>query len=215
MIIKIDHIAFNGQNFDENISFFTQKGYSLIIKEEELENIQIKKDYLENFHKKHNLALLEKPNSFSIEVLTHHSTTNQNGYIEPIFEADGTMDKIEISSNDIKQSKMFWSNLGFKETETPEEMSFFSILDRKNYLIKLKKSENKHHFLDDEGYNCIAFITNSAEKERQNLIKKGFAPSNIEKLCVNNNNMKIFFIQNNNNELVERIEREKNNATNL
>lgn len=209
MIIKIDHIAYSSLDLDSDIKKFENIGYDLAFKESNLENLSIKKDFLNHFGNKHQLALMTKKICYSIEILNHNNINTSEGFIEPFNLEDENFNKIIINTDNIENSINFWKLLGFsptQEVDKMQEMKFSSPLESNAFYIYLSYNKPERKFLDDKGYNCVALITNSAKREQDNLIKKGFSTSEIEELEVNGQKLKIFFVQRDNCEIVEIIE---------
>lgn len=209
MIIKIDHIAYSSMDLESDIEIFKTAGYELVFKEQHLKNLDIKKRFLKNFEQTHQLALMKKENSYNIELLNHNNINPYCGFISPYNFNDKFFNKIIIKTNSIENSTKFWNMLGFSTTQEFAEMiemKFSSPVEHNVFYIYLSYNKTKKNFLDDKDFNCIALITNSAKKEQENIIKKGFTTSEIDELDVNGQKLKIFFAQRNNCEIVEIIE---------
>ncbi len=208
MIIKIDHIAYSTLDIESEIKNFEKSGYNLVFLEKNLLNLTIKKDFLHKFQSTHNLSLMTKDNSYSIELLDHGFTNNQEGFIRP-YSMEKYFNKIIINTDNIEKSVDFFKLLGFSFTQIIDnmhELKFFSILNPNDFYIYLNYNEKNKYYLDDKNYNCLALITNSAQKEKEVLKNNGFKTTDIEELTVNGKNVKIFFTQRDDNEIVEIIE---------
>nr|WP_321496421.1 VOC family protein [uncultured Methanolobus sp.] len=124
---------------------------------------------------------------------------------------DFKFNKLIVESTDINKSIEFWKCLGFKVLTSGEQncLEFKSIFDNESYYIIVNKSNNKEvqrHFLDDIGFNCMAFVTNSAQHEKEKLNEKGIKTTEIEQLRVNEKLLNIFFALGPSGEIVEIIE---------
>lgn len=120
-------------------------------------------------------------------------------------------DKIIITCEDIEASMIFWKKLGFEEKERTEEYAFleFSSIISKGicglYLMKgIKRKESC--LLDDRGFNCLALISTSVEREKQSLEKDGFYTTDIEDVVTNGKKLRIFFGIGPSGEIIEMIE---------
>lgn len=125
-------------------------------------------------------------------------------------ETDFQFNKIILKTKDIQKSIEFWECFGFKVFKNGNEfavMVFKSLFNTGKYTIYLKKSNTteNEYFLDDKGFNCIAFVSNSATHEREALNKKNIRTTEIGNLSINQNNFDIFFTFGPNGELVEVI----------
>ena len=126
---------------------------------------------------------------------------------------DGTdfqFNKIILKTKNIQRSIEFWKCFGFKVFKAGNDfavMEFKSLFDTSKYAIYLQKSDTteSEYFLDDKGFNCIAFISNSATHEKQTLFDKGIETTEIEKLVLNGKELNIFFAMGHFGELVEII----------
>lgn len=210
MIIKIDHLAYSSSDINADIEHFSKLDYKLNFLEKNLENLSTKQTLLNNYEKTHDLALMTKNNSYNIELLNHNNVNKQNGFIKPLNLSGDTFNKIIIDTDNIQRSIIFWKLLGFSETELIEgkqELVFSSPLTPNAFYIYLNYNNTiKKKLLDDNNYNCIALITNSVLREKDHLDSHGFTTTKIEELRVNNQTLKIFFVQRDNCEIAEVIE---------
>lgn len=125
-------------------------------------------------------------------------------------ETDFQFDTIILKTKDIQESIEFWECFGFKVFKAGNDfavMDFKSLFDNGKYTICLQKSNitESEYFLDDKGFNCIAFVSNSATHEREALNKKNIRTTEIGNFSINQNNFNIFFAFGPNGELVEII----------
>jgi hypothetical protein len=203
MFLQIDHVAFAVSDCQKNFLNFQKIGYQLNFFEKNLNNLSIKKSFLHNYQLKHDLMLLKKPGSFSIELLDHGNLYEEtflyhSNFLEPF-------NHIQITVNSMSASLKFWQTLGFQR-QSDQSLLFFSFLDRTNYKISLvENSQVQELYLDNKGLNCIAFISNNI-KDDWNLLKPVSKNiTKVENLIVNDKNLEIFFCQGPSNELVEII----------
>ena len=220
MIIKIDHIAFSSRDIDEDARILEEKGYKVIFKEKATPNIKIKKNLLRGFNKFHDICLLESKSSTPIEIINHHNINEQQGYILPIIKNINKKDETSyfntaiIKTTSFNRSIEFWKLLGFKEIKKENGISvleFRSIINKTNFTIEIKdnRNYNKKPLLDDKGFTCIAFVSNSAQKERELLISKGVKTTEIEESIINGKLLNIFFAIGPSGELVEVLSPKK------
>ena len=112
--------------------------------------------------------------------------------------SDLNFTKIRMVTENIQESIDFWKNFGFGHVTAGDEsaiLEFSSIINRKKYELHLERVDHvrKRSFLDDTGFNCIAFISTSLNRDRNTLIKKEIAVTNIGTLTLNNKNLNLFF----------------------
>lgn len=234
MILDIDHIALSYSDFSKFIQVFSELDYKPQFYEKKIKNPIIKRKLMKNFSLNHDLCLLNSKSNINIELLCHDTTNHDNGFITPIFEYpkqfknmkefnlklkpieipyilkqsknNFSFNKFVVQSNNVEKSKIFWNILGFKNIDQKKNQYLFeSILSSKKYelFIELTKSR-KNYFLDDSGWNSIAFLTNSIRKEKKCLEEK-YETSKIESLLINKKELEIFFVKGPSNELVEII----------
>lgn len=150
-----------------------------------------------NFSKKSSKKFEIKSNLNDLKIPYFHKETNENFFIFSNFL---------IESSDIKKSETFWRKLGFRKSNFEKNYyEFESILSSKKYQLLLKYNpQQKKHFLDDDCWNSIAFLTNSIEKEKEKF-QNEYQTSEIEILEINNKKLKICFIKGPSAELIELI----------
>jgi hypothetical protein len=247
MLIEIDHIAISSIRFAEHIKVMKTMGYAPTFIETNIDNLQIKRQLLNRYDAKHDLALLNSVGNIGIELVNHRHIYEADAYIVPIFEnipydlIEDVKEKkvnnigfyakmkafdapIYISNNDhspnlqfkkfvvktknIEKSIQFWEFLGFKVIQTTPDLilEFRALLHKNIYYLHLQKNnDGNSHFLDDKGFNCIAFISNSAKNEKEFLDKKGVDTTNIEKFVLGEKILDIFFAKGPSGETVEII----------
>ena len=232
MILDIDHIALSSSDFLNDVEIFSGFDYKLEFKENKIKNLIIKKKFMKNFSLNHDLCLLKSKSNINIELLHHEQTNKKNGFIVPIFEFPKKLYDIEklhlkfknshiqyvldesinnfifnkfyVNSSNIEDSTIFWNKLGFKKM-MQNQYVFKSIFSSKRYELFLNFTSSKQdYFLDDNGCNCIAFLTNSIHNEKKNL-ETNYETSEIQTLHINKKDIEIFFVKGPSNELVEII----------
>ena len=118
--------------------------------------------------------------------------------------------KIKIYTRSINDSQIFWEKLGFKtisqKNNKHAKMMFNALTNNQSLELNLEYAEIKNvHYLDDRGFNCIAFITNSSVNEKKFFDKQNYQTTNIESFEVNKKKMDIFFCKSPQGEIIELI----------
>ena len=118
--------------------------------------------------------------------------------------------KLMIKTRDMKKALNFWECLGFKSVNVNENSAiseFKSPFDEAAYQIHIQENSavENHRYLDDTGFNCIAFISNSVRNEKESLDKQGVKVTEIEDIELNGRTLSIFFAFGPSGELVELI----------
>lgn len=232
MILDIDHIALSSSDFSNDVEIFSLLDYELKFTEYKIKNLIIKKKFMKFFSLYHDLCLLKSKSNINIELLHHQQINKKNGFIIPIFDFPKKLynvkkldlkfknfdieyvlnesinnfifNKFYVNSSNIEESGIFWSKLGFNKIKQNQYV-FESIFSSKRYELFLKFDSSKQdYFLDDSGCNCVAFLTNSIHNEKKNL-EINYETSEIKTLCINKNEIDIFFVKGPSNELVEII----------
>jgi hypothetical protein len=113
---------------------------------------------------------------------------------------------INVFTDNIQETEIFYQSIGFKYRNNLMELK--TILDNKPVLLTVTEAaikETMNTFIDSEGYCCLAFLTNSTEKERERLIRRGVKTTEIQKLRINGKYMDIFFAYNEHRDICEFI----------
>lgn len=128
---------------------------------------------------------------------------------------DFIFNNLIIYTRNCKKTREFFELFGFIHNESADgkiRLEFNSLFNNKKYFLLLeKRHDNSLKYLDDIGPNCISFITNSIEREKKSLEKKGFFTTRIQELKLNDKLINIFFVRGPGNEIVEIISIKKNN----
>ncbi len=143
---------------------------------------------------------------FEAEIKTSHAAV----YVRQNDALGGfRFNKIVIETGDLGSSVSFWKKFGFKAQVQDQDfaiLEFSSVFNKAGcQIILIYTSGQKEVFLDNMGFNCLALITNSIEKEKAWLDSERIYTTDIEELVVNNKQLKIFFAKRNDGEIVEII----------
>lgn len=216
MILKIDHLSFCPVHFPEALARFESWGYTIQFLDSDLPNPGIKREFMKAFPATHSIALLASPGSTNLELIDHGQVSGQDGYMTPVFEEprDGvqhrTINSVIIKTNRVEESAAFWSLLGFRRISGQngrEALEFQSLFDPGGLRIYLEEDMQLHrtNYLDDCGFNCVALISNSAERERDRLKRVSCYVTALETIRVNKQDLSVFFTRGPAGELVEII----------
>ena len=115
MIIKIDHIAISSMSFEKHVDILKSVGYNPAFMEINIENLQIKRPLLKNFHKNHDLALLTSIGNFNIELINHRHINPNYGYIIPLFEFEDISNQLAKDNQEIYSRDAFLRTVGAKD----------------------------------------------------------------------------------------------------
>jgi hypothetical protein len=149
------------------------------------------------------------------EVDLLHSTKTMETVVPVYVKKDSKVlgfnfNKFITKTDDIDKSVSFWANFGFKRKglyKGSVVLEFTSLYDSSVYDIFLQKQVcNEKHFLDDLGFNCIAFVSSSCEKELSFFKNKGIMITEIERFNLGKKELNIFFVKGPAGELVEIID---------
>jgi len=118
--------------------------------------------------------------------------------------------KLVIKTNRVEDSINFWRNFGFKKKGSLSGMAileFASFYPKHVYQIYLQpEGASGKYLLDDNGFNCIAFVSSSSEKELLLYKNKGLKVTKMEQIEINGKIIKIFFVKGPSGELVEIVD---------
>lgn len=233
MILHIDHIATASLDFEQDIKYLEGLGYKVRFIEKLIYNPAIKRDLMREFTQFHDIALLDKDLCISIELLNYNRVENihsllffnQNNPLEAFIKNTYAMHKENLNNlvntdlnklflyvADIDRALIFWKMLGFNLYEEADGIAvllFKSLLTGSHYFVHLiNKSFSSEYacYLDNRGFNSLAFISSSIKLEREKFTKNGFWVTDIESLKLNGRKLSIFFVKGPAGELVEIIE---------
>ena len=116
MILKVSHLVFSSNNFEDDCRRLPHFGYKNIFTDLNIENLEIKKPLFTNFNKLHDLSYFTLKNSLSIELLNWRTGNHRQSNFIPIFEG---LD--EKNLNSIKTKKI--GNISLKQGN----MKYFNI----------------------------------------------------------------------------------------
>ena len=221
MIIHIDHLALTTDGFNDDINILEKLGYKLRFLERNVKNLKIKKQFLRNFTNNHDIALFDSTNGLSIELINYpvrgvkksifYPKINDNAVAKLKDMQEGfSFSEISFKSRNFSEALKFWEKLGFQVYEQDKnivKLKFRSLINRSDYFVCIEnvKGLEGQCFLDDLGFNSIAFISTSITKDRDFLIKQNFDATPIDTLELNGKKLNIFFVMGPSLELVEII----------
>lgn len=168
MIIGFAHISINTSKPESLISDLSKEGYKLTYKFSDLENNPAKKELLNFYHKKHEIFLMEKDNSLSIEITNHGATYTHNNQIK----FDKNKSRLIISTDNSKNLKSnLIENLGFIEHE--ENLHLRSVIPSWCCDLEVNEQDSNITMLDNEGLTSIAFYVRNIEQVASKLVFSG------------------------------------------
>lgn len=211
MIVKIDHLATTSQDIILDRSKWEEQGYTLHFCEFNKVNIEIKKPLLSVYHDVHDLALMSRDGAYAIELINHHNVNDRLGaYSLECYQANGFMNCISISVPDMAQALKFWQLFGFQILQQGLHevcLVFTDLFSRTGLYLRLFHSDTRKFFsLDDAGFTCLAFVSNSIEKDLTVFSEAGYDVTEIEPLEINKRMLRIAFMRGACGELVELVE---------
>lgn len=198
MLIKFDHITFSCSKNNIYSAIDEYPNYSILFYDN-VKNLSVKKKDMYNYCSTHDIVLLvpKNENSLPIEITAYETTT-------PNIKAPLTLinyEKIQIHSSKIEETEKLLLALGFKKNGVL--FHYKSIFAPRNVCIEIVEVNSQQCCkFDLEGYTCLAFMSNSAEKERARLCIN-FHCSNLQNLDVNGKKLELFFVYGTAGEIIE------------
>jgi hypothetical protein len=118
--------------------------------------------------------------------------------------------RIKIYTSSVINSQIFWEKLGFKTISEKNnrcvKMIFNDLTNNQSLELILEYTEIKNiHYLDDKGFNCIAFITNSVVNQKKLFDEQNYQTTDIENFEIGKKKMDIFFCTSPQGEIIELI----------
>lgn len=116
-----------------------------------------------------------------------------------------------IKTRCLCESEKFWSLLGFRRISAQKDfiiLEFESLIEKSKLQLFLQedKLDDCERRLDDFGFNCLALVSNFPAREKALFEQdKNIYNTNIENICINKQELSVFFIKGPSNELVEII----------
>lgn len=198
MIVKLDHIAYSCLREEIDIVCDRFQGYHQVFREQDLPNPEIKRQLMQKWSAVHDIVLLNKTSEFPVEITAYDTISHGSKY-------ELSADHVIVNTSSIGASSFFYNTIGFKQKNSME-MCFRSLMDEKAVVIRYNETQKSvSTYLDTDGYSCIAFWTNSADKEKKRLEKRGVNTTGIVDLCVNKKNLSVFFAYNEYGDICEFI----------
>jgi hypothetical protein len=137
---------------------------------------------------------------FSVPIYVKEDKNSSSGF---------KFDKFAVRTKCVEESVAFWQCLGFKILDHLREfavLEFKDLFQERPYRIFLKQDNTVgEHFLNDNGFNCIAMLSNSPKRESPQIRGKGFVITEMAHLEINGNNLEFFFAVGPSGEIVEVI----------
>lgn len=202
MILKFDHISYScTKECANNVLFET---YNEVFCEEELINLQIKKELLKYESKYHAIKMLNSNGNYPIEI-TSYPNCNQNGRKYEVVGGE-----IVVYTPAPEKTIHYMKAIGFKQVED-DLLQLKPMLDAGPVILRIvyDKIVPLKWYLDYEGFGSLAFVVDNAVKHKKKLEENGIYVTDIQQLCVNGKNLNIFFSNSESGEIIEFISVEK------
>ena len=199
MIVKFDHVSFSCVWGEETAVKNSFREYEEVFREENIENLSIKSEFMKSEAKKHHLYMLVKDGCYPIEITSYPACTAGRERL-----SIGS-DEIRILTMDVKETEAFYKTLGF--TAKDSVMTLKPLLDKTEIRLKIVPDGEiqQELYLDQQGIGIMAFVVDNAKKQKKQLENAGVYATDIQELVVNGKNLKIFFAKSNAGDLVELI----------
>lgn len=207
MILAIDHVAFstNATDFITDVTKFMKLGYHKFFEVTNIKNPLIKEPLMESFNTLHDLTFLKRDNSYSVEIINHHCSVQEGGFIKGFSSTQHENDTLILRTSNKKKSIEFWKMCGFQEKDN--QCYFSSCIAPSKLYLDFELSDFKRDtLLDMYGLNCIGIVVKNIERELEGFHQRGCSITSIDKICFKNKHMKVAFISGEFGELVELIE---------
>lgn len=216
MILRIDHVALSSSDIAADGMLLEKKGFHKVFSGTGIDNPEIKRGLMARFPRKHDAALYTFPGGLPVEIINHGHSSGSPGYIRPMPSDSSGFDTIEAETADALKSSEFWKMFGFRQPAgkaAPGQegggiraLEFRPVLPGPGCTIIMRETGGgSRHFLDDKGYNCLAFVSNSVRREKEALEKAGIKTTGIQKFVSNGRELEIMFAAGPSGELVEII----------
>jgi len=212
MIYKIDHLAYGSDDFPRDGALLAASGYAETFCERGVENMVSTKGVMRSPSDRFDIALYEKPGALGVELLNYgrlhqagpgrfHAGRGNGSPLEDFLALGpaGSL-RLRLASVDSEASVRFWELLRFKAADTGGDgprLVFASLFGGPETVLDIapaQRHEPASH-IDEAGFSVLAFIADSAHKERANFVRHGHAPTVVSPLRVNGQDLEIFFVR--------------------
>ena len=198
MILKFDHIAFTCSKDEIDEILGSLKGYNQVFYNTDIPNLEIKHKLMSYWCDTHDILLLEREGEYPIEITAYEQT----GFEKEKYEIRDNI--IIVNTSSLSESIDFYRAIGFKQSDDCE-LTINPVIGNNNIILHLNKLDSIMNHLDNRGFCCLAFITNSVDNEKRKLDKKNISTTDIKTLRVNSKELNIFFAYNTEGDICEFI----------
>jgi len=148
--------------------------------------------------------------SFNGSSFAQVSNGPENFFVDENGANDFRCDKVVVEAEDIPTAARFWGRLGFKPLAVEERaasLEFRSFLGGGTVRMFLRKSAGTapRCWLDGYGFNCLAFFSSDAAKDRKHFTEFGMNPTEPNSFRVNGKDLRIYWVRGPAGEVAEVI----------
>jgi hypothetical protein len=118
--------------------------------------------------------------------------------------------KMIVDAEDVEKAVILWTHLGFRSVAGNKQWAHlkFKGFGRNgsfDLFIRRKDARSRQFYLDQQGFNCLAFISTDAERERKRFEKLNIETSEINRFRVNGKDLSICWLRGAFGEIIEVI----------
>jgi hypothetical protein len=115
-----------------------------------------------------------------------------------------------VDAADVENAAILWTYLGFSSVAANKQWAHLKFKDFTANLtfelfIRSKNTGGQQFYLDQQGFNCLAFICTDAEREKRRFEKLNIEASKLNRFRVNGKELKIFWLRGPCREIIEVI----------
>lgn len=211
MVIKFDHISYSAPMSEEATVRDMFGAHKLVFEERDLDNLDIKSGYFDEWHEKHNILMLGAEGQYPVELTLYDKCNGTNS----VYSLNA--DWIEFKTPNISESKKFLGLFDFVDNgselsgEDVSELSLKPMFDAKIVTIKLVQDEeyqgevSQNVMLDRTGFGSLALVVDSIDRYADKIREAGYTITETKSLMVNGKMLKIAFASGSCSEIVELI----------
>lgn len=214
MILGVEHIALSCVNIETGVAGLSARGFAPAFVERDIPNAPEKRPLLHAYAARHDIASCRARTGIAIE-LTNHGPVNAPAppSYEVTFGDDGIA-AVALTSGDVRATKRFWRD-GLRFTVAAGDAA-----DRAQAILAIRPPvaawafelrvapgpERALPMLDDEGFPCVALITNRLDADLAQAISAGGHSAAGPFIAhVNGNELHVALLRGPGGELVELI----------
>jgi len=214
VILGVEHIALSCADIETGVAGLAARGFAPAFVERDIPNAPEKRSLLHTYTARHDIASCRAQAGIAIELTNHGPVYAPAPPSYEVTFGGGGIVAVAVISGDVRASKRFWRD-GLRFTVAAgnaddAEQALLAIRPPvAAWAFELRVAPGPQRalpMLDDEGFPCVALITNRLDADlAQALSAGGHSPAGPFVAHVNGNELHVALLRGPGGELVELI----------